>query len=162
MARRSDARGANDATCDCVLLDTIGELRAVYPLARIVFVGGSIARTGGHNVLEPAAVGACIVTGAHTANFAAIMRVFLDADALTQLPPVPEAEVPEALARVLGDLLADDERRRKIATRARAVFERNQGATERTIEALIQLIMRPSNDSATGQIHDARHEAFSA
>jgi hypothetical protein len=42
------------------------------------------------------------------------------------------------------------------------VFERNQGATERTIEALVQLIMRPSNDSATGQTHGARHEAFSA
>ncbi|MGB7926079.1 MAG: 3-deoxy-D-manno-octulosonic acid transferase, partial [Pyrinomonadaceae bacterium] len=81
--RRSNSPGASDATCDCILLDTIGELRAVYPLAEIVFVGGSIARTGGHNVLEPAAAATCIVTGAHTLNFAAIMRAFLEADALS-------------------------------------------------------------------------------
>jgi 3-deoxy-D-manno-octulosonic-acid transferase len=161
-ARRSSEPDASDAACDCVLLDTIGELRAVYTLADIVFVGGSIARAGGHNVLEPAAAPTCIVTGAHTANFAAIMRTFLEADALTQLPPLQEAEAPSALARVLGELLANDERRSMTRARARAVFEQNQGATERTVEALAQLIIQPSNDPASAQTHGARHEALSA
>jgi 3-deoxy-D-manno-octulosonic-acid transferase len=159
-ARRSSAPGADDKACDVILLDTIGELRAVYPLASVVFVGGSIARTGGHNVLEPAAVGACIVTGAHTTNFAAIMRAFLEADALVQLPPLPEAEAASQLAEVLEELLADDERRRRFGTRARAVFEQNQGATERTIEVLARLLVQPSDDP--GQTAGARREALSA
>lgn len=161
-ARRSNAPGAGDAACHVILLDTIGELRAVYPLAGVVFVGGSIARTGGHNVLEPAAAGACIVTGAHTANFAAIMREFLEADALAQLPPLKETSAPAALATVFQELLADDERRSMLARRARAVFERNQGATGRTIEALAQLIIQPSDDAVPGQTHHARREALSA
>jgi 3-deoxy-D-manno-octulosonic-acid transferase len=161
-ARRSNVPGAGDAPCDVILLDTIGELRAVYPLAEIVFVGGSIARTGGQNVLEPAAAATCIVTGAHTANFAAIMREFLEADALAQLSPLEDAKAPSALARVLEELLADDERRRALATRARGVFERNQGATVRTIEALTRLIIQPSDDSAAGRTHRTRREALSA
>jgi 3-deoxy-D-manno-octulosonic-acid transferase len=160
--RRSSAPGASDPVSDVILLDTIGELRAVYPLAEVVFVGGSIARTGGHNVLEPAAVGACIATGAHTQNFAVIMRAFLEADALVQLPSLTETEAAPVLAGVLAELLTDDERRRALATRARAVFEQNQGATERTIEVLAGLLGQPSEDSLQGEAQSARREALSA
>ena len=58
-------RNPDDAQCEVILLDSIGELRSVYPLAEIVFVGGSIAQTGGHNIIEPATAGAAVVTGAH-------------------------------------------------------------------------------------------------
>ncbi len=139
-ARRSHAAVESDAVCDVVLLDSIGELRAVYPLAELVFVGGSIARTGGHNVLEPAAAGACIVTGAHTANFKAIMRVFVAADALVQLLPLTESEAVEALTTVFTKLLADDEQRRALAARARQLLEQNRGATERTVEMLAAIL----------------------
>jgi 3-deoxy-D-manno-octulosonic-acid transferase len=140
--RRSSAPSQHDASADAILLDSIGELRAVYPLASIVFVGGSIARTGGHNVLEPAAAGVCILTGAHTTNFAAIIREFLEADALVQLPPLPEADAPRALAEVFQELLRDGERRQTIARRARDVLERNRGATERTIKLLGEIFER--------------------
>jgi len=89
--RRSSSPQANDSASDVVLLDTIGELRGVYPLAALVFVGGSIAPTGGHNILEPAAAARCIVTGAHTFNFSSIIRDFLERDALVQLPALTEA-----------------------------------------------------------------------
>jgi 3-deoxy-D-manno-octulosonic-acid transferase len=161
-ARRSSAPGASDAAADVILLDTIGELRAVYPLADMVFVGGSIAPTGGHNVLEPAAVGACIVTGAHTANFAAIMRAFLERDALVQLPPLMEALAAPALAEVFIGLLTDEERRRGLGRRARLVFEQNQGATERTVEVLARLLGQPADDSLQGEAAGARREALSA
>jgi 3-deoxy-D-manno-octulosonic-acid transferase len=138
--RRSSAACAGDATCDVILLDTIGELRAVYPLATLVFVGGSIARTGGHNVLEPAAAGACIITGAHTFNFTAITRAFLDADALIQLPVLPEAEASAQLAGVFQNLLFDSQCRNAIASHARNVLEQNRGATDRTIEFIAPLI----------------------
>ncbi|HEX8650614.1 MAG TPA: 3-deoxy-D-manno-octulosonic acid transferase [Pyrinomonadaceae bacterium] len=160
--RRSSAPDAGDAVSEVILLDTIGELRAVYPLADLVFVGGSIARTGGHNVLEPAAVGACIVTGAHTANFEAVMRVFLEADALVQLPPLSEEETARALSGVFRELLLDDERRRKLASRALAVFEQNRGATERTVEVIAGLLGKPSDTSLQGRPADAQHEALSA
>jgi 3-deoxy-D-manno-octulosonic-acid transferase len=161
-ARRSSPREADDPMCDVILLDTIGELRAVYPLAEIVFVGGSIARTGGHNVLEPAALGACIVTGAHTANFTAIMRAFLEAEALVQLPPVSETNAPPALANVLGELLADDEQRRVIAERARAVVEQNRGATARSIDMLAELLAHPTDSAGLGEAEAVRRGALSA
>ena len=161
--RRSSPQGKPDASCDAILLDTIGELRAVYPHASVVFVGGSIARTGGHNVLEPAAVGACVVTGAHTTNFAAIMRAFLQADALVQLPDLSETEAPSALARVFAELLSDDARRRETASRALAVVEQNRGATERTVKLLAPLLFVPTDAQELEQSHGARSsDALSA
>ena len=139
-SRRSDVAKEEDKSSACILLDSIGELRAVYPLAQLVFVGGSIATAGGHNVLEPAEAGACIITGAHTKNFAAVIRAFLEADALVQLPSLSDEQAPEALARVLAELLADDTRRQEMTSRARAVVDRNRGATTRTVDRLWEMM----------------------
>ncbi|HJR09708.1 MAG TPA: 3-deoxy-D-manno-octulosonic acid transferase [Pyrinomonadaceae bacterium] len=143
-ARRSRSPKADDATCDVVLLDSIGELRGVYPLAALVFVGGSIARTGGHNVLEPAAAARCIITGAHTFNFSSITRDFLERGALIQLPALTEQDAPAALAQIFRELLNTDERRRRTGERARAALEQNRGATDKTIEYLASLIEQRS------------------
>jgi 3-deoxy-D-manno-octulosonic-acid transferase len=139
-ARRSDARTDADARCDAILLDTVGELRAIYPLAEVVFVGGSIARAGGHNVLEPAAAARAVVTGAHTFNFTEIIRRLHERDALVQFPALPDAEMSDALARTLEQLLTDDERRRLLGTNALAVLTENRGATARTVELLAPII----------------------
>jgi 3-deoxy-D-manno-octulosonic-acid transferase len=139
-ARRSAEAAKSDEAADAILLDSIGELRAVYPLADLVFVGGSIATTGGHNVLEPAAAGTCIVTGAHTHNFAAIMETFVGADALVQLPPVAENEAAQVLATVLNDLLADEQKRMMLSKRAKTLFKQNRGATKRTVEMLAEIM----------------------
>jgi 3-deoxy-D-manno-octulosonic-acid transferase len=155
-SRRSSPASESDAACDAILLDSIGELRAVYPLARLVFVGGSLARKGGHNVLEPAAVGACVVTGAHTFNFTAIMNAFREADALVQLPDVTEDEAPAMLARVFAELLDDEEHRRAIAQSALAVVEQNRGATERTINLLAPLLLLGSDEHELAQAQGAR------
>jgi len=138
-SRRSDAAKEEDKRSACILLDSIGELRAVYPLARLVFVGGSIAPAGGHNVLEPAAAGSCIITGAHTKNFSAVIRAFLETDALVQLPPLPDEQAPGALARVFAELLANNTHRLEMTSRARAVVDRNRGATRRTVDRLAKL-----------------------
>jgi 3-deoxy-D-manno-octulosonic-acid transferase len=69
-----------------LLLDTIGELAGLYSLAHVVFVGGSIAPRGGHNILEPAAAGAPIITGTHMHNFESIARDFAAAHAFVQVP----------------------------------------------------------------------------
>jgi 3-deoxy-D-manno-octulosonic-acid transferase len=117
-------------------------LRAAYPLAELVFVGGSIARVGGHNVLEPALDARCVVTGPHTFNFTEIVRTFLEDGALVQLPETEDGVAAETLAGVLRDLLADDARRRHIGERARAVLERNRGATARTVALLAPVIQQ--------------------
>lgn len=139
-SRRSEPARDEDKSADVILLDSIGELRSTYRLARLVFVGGSIAPTGGHNVLEPAASGACIITGAHTENFTAIINAFLERDALVQLPPLTDEEAPAHLASVLAELLSDEARRRKIVTGATEVLSENRGATLYTAERIAGLL----------------------
>jgi 3-deoxy-D-manno-octulosonic-acid transferase len=139
--RRSNPSSPSDQTCDAILLDTIGELPAVYSLADVVFVGGSIANSGGHNILEPAAVGAAIVTGAHTHNFDGIVKVFAKNQAIIQLPILSGGQTDNALVNVLGELLTDKQRRRDLGQRAKHLVEQNQGATERTLDLLDFLLV---------------------
>ncbi len=123
-----------------VLLDTIGELQSVYPLATIVFVGGSIAKTGGHNILEPAAVGACILTGAHTYNFREIVEAFVRAKAIVQLPAMPDSDTPLELEKLFAKFLTEPDKQRPIGERAKQLVNQNRGATERTMELLKDLL----------------------
>lgn len=156
-ARRSAARSAADARADVVLLDSIGELRAVYPLAEVAFIGGSIAPHGGHSVIEPGAQGICTITGPHTQNFAAVTRAMLDEDALIQLRETGEPSVE--FARVLTDLLSDEARRRGIAERAKAVCDRNRGATDRTIELISHLLAVNPSESGNALPFPPLHPA---
>lgn len=142
-ARRSDEAKAGDRESEVVLLDTIGELRAVYPLADVAFVGGSIAPHGGHNVLEPAAQGVCVVTGPHMHNFAVITKTLLAEDAIIQLPNVSISEAPAELASAVGALLSNDAQRRGIGQTASMVCNRNRGATERTLQMIAHLLDAP-------------------
>lgn len=125
---------------DLILLDTIGELPAAYPLASIVFVGGSISRDGGHNILEPAAIGACIVTGAYTNNFRSIVDTFVAGEAIVQLPPLNDSEAARELAGVFAVLLADASRRATLGKAALELVRANLGATEKTVSLLQPLL----------------------
>ena len=138
FAQRSAAPNSHDALADIVLLDSIGELSAVYPLADIAFVGGSIAKHGGHNIIEPAVHGVCTVTGPHTWNFAAITKAMLAEGGSIQLAETTEPAAE--LARVIQELLSDNERRLKIGERARIVCEANRGATTRTLDLLATIL----------------------
>lgn len=139
-ARRSSPPSRADRSCNVILLDTIGELRAAYELAELVFVGGSIAPTGGHNVLEPAAAAKCVVTGSHVFNFTSVVRTLLERDAIVQLPPLEESGAAQALAQLLQELLWDDDRRRRVGANARLALEENRGATARTVEMLSPML----------------------
>lgn len=152
-SRRTKPAVAADSTNSVILLDSIGELQSVYSLATIVFVGGSIARTGGHNILEPAAVGACVVTGGYTHNFQAIVETFSKADALVQLSPMPEANAREELTTVLTSLLLDNARRADIGARAKKLVNQNRGATQRTVDWLEPLLLSsPAADSQASSL----------
>lgn len=143
-ARRSDPEATADAGCDVILLDTVGELRAAYPLATIAFVGGSLAPFGGHNVLEPASLGVAVVTGANTQNFAAITRALLAESAIVQLPILETSQAPNEIASVFSQLMAQDAWRSEIGNRARAVCNQNRGATERTVQVIESLLAAPA------------------
>lgn len=141
FARRSEDVSGTDRAADIVLLDSIGELRAIYPLGEIVFVGGSLIPHGGQSILEPAAAGKAIVTGPFMMNFEAAVKQFLEHDALLQLPQAEDpAKIPEALDDTLAELLIDKQRRIKLGENAQAVIETNRGATFRTIQALTPLL----------------------
>jgi 3-deoxy-D-manno-octulosonic-acid transferase len=141
-ARRTNSPQPDDVEADVILLDTIGELTATYSLATIVFVGGSLIDRGGHNVLEPASAGVCVVTGAYTHNFHAIVQLLTEADALVQLPPFSNGEVTSELTKVLGNLLDDSTRCREIGERARQLVLENHGATSRTLELIRPILMQ--------------------
>jgi 3-deoxy-D-manno-octulosonic-acid transferase len=148
-SRRSGPRTSDDETSEVILLDSIGELGAVFSLAQLVFVGGSLTPHGGHNVLEPSAQGVCTITGPFTHNFAAITETMLDENALIQLPE--SSDLAAELASVFTQLLADKTRRLEIGARARLVCQRNQGTTERTVEMIAQILATPSADGRTLQ-----------
>lgn len=139
FARRSHNRSEIDVNADVILLDTVGELRAVYALADIVFVGGSLIPHGGQSVLEPAAAGRAIITGPHTHNFVDAVKVFLANQALIQLPESPASTTVDHLFDAISDLLEDEERRRELGRNAIAVMTANRGATAKTIELLKHL-----------------------
>jgi 3-deoxy-D-manno-octulosonic-acid transferase len=118
---------------EIVLLDTIGELASVYSLASVAFVGGSLVSAGGHNPLEPAQFGVPIVMGPHYANFAAITESLREYEALRI---AAKEELAAALIALLSDLAAAE----AMGARAREVFERQAGATDRCVAALQALL----------------------
>jgi 3-deoxy-D-manno-octulosonic-acid transferase len=144
-ARRTAPSQASDQQAEVILLDSIGELHSLYSLAAVVFVGGSLAKTGGHNILEPAAVGAAVITGPHTYNFQSIVGTFLKADAIVQLQPTSDSAAIIELADVILELLADPARRLKLGSLARSLVNENSGATERTLQSLSSLLSNPAN-----------------
>lgn len=115
-----------------LLVDTIGELAALYALADIAFVGGSLVPRGGHNIIEPAQHGVAIVTGNHTENFRDIVALFQSHDAVRI---VGLSELPLTLMH----LLANDAERRDLGRRALETMRSQMGATQRTMEALRSL-----------------------
>lgn len=126
---------------DIVVLDTIGELAVVYQLGTVVFVGGSLVATGGHNVLEPAIYGKPIVFGPHMDNFREIADACVAAGAAVRLDDAAQLE-PTLVA-----LLGDPVRRARLGAAARALVEANRGAKDKTMSALESLlpIRPPSN-----------------
>ena len=146
--RQTKLPEASDTEATVMLLDTIGELPATYSLATVVFVGGSIVDRGGHNVLEPAAAGSAVVTGAHTHNFHAIVDLMEDASAIVQLPPAQGPDATHEFTRVIEQLLADPEERAELGRRAKQLVVDNQGAAERTMKLIAPLFSAKQPESS--------------
>ncbi|MCA1584166.1 MAG: 3-deoxy-D-manno-octulosonic acid transferase [Acidobacteria bacterium] len=136
--RRTELPIDAEPRSDVVVIDTIGELATLYQLATVVFVGGSLVPTGGHNILEPAVFGKPIIFGPHMENFAEIARTFLANEAAVQL------HAGESLDAALVTLMTDPVRRARLGAAARALIEANRGAKDRTLEVLSALLPPPA------------------
>jgi 3-deoxy-D-manno-octulosonic-acid transferase len=126
---------------DLVLLDTIGDLAAVYGIADVAFVGGSLVSRGGHNPLEPAQFGVPVVMGPHFENFRTVVHAMKSAGGIRIVAD------NEGLEAAFQELLTDRDAAQAMGGRGRKVFEEQQGATLRTTEALVALI--GGNEAAT-------------
>jgi tetraacyldisaccharide 4'-kinase len=122
--RRSALTGSAELPLPgALLLDSMGELASLFPLADVVFMGGTLALRGGHNILEPALAGRPIVTGPHLENFAEIAAEFRSAGALV------EVRDAVSLAAAVTDILENPARALDLAAKAAACARARQGAT---------------------------------
>lgn len=114
---------------DVLLLDSIGELSGVFPYASVVFMGGTLANLGGHNILEPAIFGKPVIVGPHMENFRAIAKDFERQQAFLRI------ESGEELRDAVMVAAADA----GLGERAREAAEQKRGAAARAAEALMDL-----------------------
>jgi 3-deoxy-D-manno-octulosonic-acid transferase len=131
--RRSS--GAPLAAGDQVLLgDTMGELLFLYALADLAFVGGSLVANGGHNLLEPAALGKPVLSGPHLFNFLEIAAQLREAGALREVADADD------LAQQIEQLWRAPEATQAMREAGLAVMQRNQGALARLLAGLERLV----------------------
>jgi 3-deoxy-D-manno-octulosonic-acid transferase len=132
FARRSGmARGLAEAALpvdtQVLLVDTIGELAALYASADVAFVGGSLVPIGGHNLLEPAALGLPVLTGPSHFNSQEIAQLLLRRGAALQVAN------PKDLAAALQRLLDEPAERRRIGDIGKDIVESNRGSVDRLL-----------------------------
>lgn len=131
--RRSDSDSLTGAE-DVIILDTMGELAAIYGVGDIAFVGGSLIRKGGHNILQPIAHGLPTLYGPYMYKARDLARMASEAGIGFQVADSAE------LARVAGNLLSDRAKLEDARTKAVALIERNKGASRRCAEAIARLL----------------------
>jgi 3-deoxy-D-manno-octulosonic-acid transferase len=143
FARRSEVAAPRGAVAggplaggvQVLLVDTVGELGALYAAADVAFVGGSLVPIGGHNLLEPAALGIPVLTGPYYSNGKDIARRLLDRGAALQVNDARE------LGAAVKRLLADPPERRRIVAIGTEIIEANRGSVARLL-ALIEPLLR--------------------
>ena len=123
---------ANGSTPDTVVVNSTGELRALYKRATLAFVGKSLRGQGGQNFIEAARVGVPVLVGPNMQNFAVITREFLQGDAIVQVSDEFE------LATSLRKLLESESERIELGRRARSTFESKLNAAQRTAAVIAQ------------------------
>jgi 3-deoxy-D-manno-octulosonic-acid transferase len=132
--------GAKDLRGAILILDTIGELAACYPMAEAVFIGGSLVAEGGHNPIEPAVAGVPILFGPHMEDFAEI------AANLVQCGGARQVESERSLSAALQPLFTNPSLRRAMTQAALACIQANQGVVRRHLEAIAVLLSRKTTE----------------
>ncbi len=133
--RRTAGRPCSAET-QVFLGDTMGELTLFYAAGDVVFVGGSLVPVGGHNLLEPAALGLPVITGPHVFNAQDIAEMFLRRDACRQVDDAGE------LAETVAELFDRPTRARQLGDNARRILEENRGALSALMDLIVPLLQR--------------------
>lgn len=134
FVRRSQlVDGVKLALPGVLLVDTMGELTSLFSSADVVFMGGTLPRRGGHNILEPAFFAKPVIIGPHMENFPDIAEEFRARGA------VVEIRDGEELAGAVLRLAADAAARKAIGGKGRELAEARRGATARAVEAIRQV-----------------------
>lgn len=123
---QSETAKTVDATPDCLIIDSTGELQQWYATATIVFVGKSLRPGGGQNPVEPLVAGKAVIFGPHMENFSAL------ADALVKQNGAIQISTAGELAPKIVDLLRDPQLREQLVENARKVLQPHRGATAKT------------------------------
>lgn len=131
--RRSSGNPVRPET-QVLLVDTVGELATLYASVDLGFVGGSLVPVGGHNLLEPAALGVPVITGPYQSNAREIAKLLLQESAAVQVADAAE------LAGVLEDLLTDAQKRQRIGENGLHVVAVNRGSLMRLLELIEPLL----------------------
>lgn len=119
---------------EIVLLDTLGELSTCWELAELAFVGGSLSNRGGQNMLEPCAAGAAVVVGPNTWNFQHAVELLVAAGGLLAVRDADE------LYQTLRQLITDQAQADRLRTAARRAIDSQQGATQQTVDLLLNAL----------------------
>ena len=134
LASREPEISKQVAAPGILLLDSIGELAGILELADVVFIGGSLVPTGGHNILEAAYWAKPVVFGPYMENFRDIARLFLEAQACVQVRDAKELQ--ETVLRLFGDPAAGQ----RLGERGKRVLEEQTGATARVLKQIERLL----------------------
>ncbi len=121
---------------DIILGDTMGDLRKFYSLATVIFVGRSLVPMGGSDMIEPAALGKCTIFGVHTFNFKQTV------DILKKGEGAIEVSSPDQLCETIDKCLTDADYAYTIAAKGRELIKAQQGATERSVAAIANLLRK--------------------
>lgn len=135
---RGKKRGGKGTGVEILLGDSMGEMMRYFACADLVFMGGTFVPTGGHNILEPAAIGLPIVYGPHMFNFNAISELFVHYQAALQVMD------KVSLEKALNTLLSDKDLADEMAKRAKQLIVKNAGARDK-----MMALLRPYLDSST-------------
>jgi 3-deoxy-D-manno-octulosonic-acid transferase len=134
---RFDRRSAAQAVrpdAQVLLVDTVGELAALYAAADAAFVGGSLVPVGGHNLLEPAALGVPVITGPFNANSKEIARLLVERGGAVEVADAP------ALAEAVRRFFADREMRQRAGERGREFVDEHRGSVARLLDLIEPLL----------------------
>ena len=170
FVRRSECKAgdASSVASDVILLDSIGELASVYRFAAVVFVGGSLVRRGGHNILEAAIHSKPVIVGPFTDNFrqmvgdfvAARAAIQITAGAALQIRAGDPNQMVASLTQELTRLLLDKQAAHGMGERARKLLVENQGAAQRMMAAISPLLPGAAPAGATQPHLPASPEAY--
>jgi 3-deoxy-D-manno-octulosonic-acid transferase len=121
---------------DIILGDTMGDLKKIYSLADVVFVGRSLVSMGGSDMMEPAALGKCTIFGPYTFNFKQTVEALLAGKGAI------EVKDPAQLLQAVKKCLLDKNFRQNIANNGKNVIRENQGATKKSVDEIMKLLNR--------------------